>query len=360
MKARTVAVLQMRFTCYSFCLLLGRPFFTTHRPSRKHTTPPRVGTRSRMASHSRSVASVPHRAAPPAPTVAFLFTLRRDRHPLGRAWNAFFRTCPKGTARVHVHTDPNFKPRSTGNRTLGGQGAFTDAVIPTPKVHIARFGYSMVQGRLNLMRYASTVSPPADWFLFFSESDAPLRSCPDAMRYLAKHAGSSFAYSDHTPTEQLQAGAWGWEQTFRTACPLCAAANISAATYRHGPGWVGLHRAHALPIMRREQAHEPAFAEGYDWKLLGVPDEWYWTTLVEALGRRADHILTYMEPGSAETGHSKTFRVEDLPRLVAKARSTPPSFFARKFPTTPQMDEALVRSLVSMRFPSRDATREPA
>ena len=53
-------------------------------------------------------------AASPAPTVAFLFTLRRDRHPLGRAWNSFFRKCPNGTARVHVHTDPNFKPRPAG------------------------------------------------------------------------------------------------------------------------------------------------------------------------------------------------------------------------------------------------------
>lgn len=316
-----------------------------------------------MASHGPPAASAPPhplgraRAASPAPTVAFLFTLRRDRHPLGRAWNAFFRTCPNGTARVHVHTDPNFKPRSAGNRTLGGQGAFTNAVIPTPKVHIARFGYSMVQARMNLMRYAVDVSPPADWFLFFSESDAPLRSCPDAMRYLARHSGSSFAYSDHTPTEQ-QAGARAWERTFRTACTRCAAANISAATYRHGPGWVGLHRDHALPILRRELEHEPAFAGEYDWKLLGVPDEWYWATLVEAHGRRADHILTYMEPGSAETGHSKTFHADDLPRLVAKARSAPPFFFARKFPTTPQMDEALVRSLMSTRFPSRNATRK--
>ena len=308
-----------------------------------------------MASHGQSVASAPHRAAP---TVAFLFTLRRDRHPLGRAWNTFFRTCPNGTARVHVHTDPNFKPRAAGNRSLGGQGTFANAVIPTPKVHVARFGYTMVQARLNLMRYAADVSPPADWFLFFSESDAPLRTCPDAMRYLARHSGSSFAYADGAlpPKSEQQAGARAWEQTFRTACKRCAAANISAAAYRHGPGWVGLHRAHALPIMHREREHEPAFAEGYDWKMLGVPDEWYWTTLVEAQGHRANHILTYMEPGSAETGHSKTFHVEDLPRLGAKARGTPPSFFARKFPTTPQMDEALVRSLMSTRFPSRNAT----
>ena len=65
-----------------------------------------------------------------------------------------------------------------------------------------------------------------------------------------------------------------------------------------------------------------------------------------------------MEPGSAETGHSKTFHADDLPRLAVKARSTPPFFFARKFPTTPQMDEALVRSLMSTRFPSRNATRK--
>ena len=304
-----------------------------------------------MASGALSYSSPSH-SKPTNPTIAFLFTLRRDRHPLGRAWNTFFRACPNGTARVHVHVDPTFKPRtSAGNRTVGGQGAFANAVIPPPYLHIARFGYSMVQARMILMRHAAAIDPPADWFLFFSESDAPIRSCPDVLRYLARRSGSSFAYSDPAKAEQ-KAGGKAWERTFSAACTKCAAVNISAADYRHGPGWVGLHREHALPILHREREHQPAFEEGYDWRLLGVPDEWYWTTLVQAQDRRNNHILTYMEPGSAETGHSKMFYAEDLPRLVAKARGMPPSFFARKFPTTPQMDEALMQSLMSTRFAS--------
>ena len=49
-----------------------------------------------------------------------------------------------------------------------------------------------------------------------------------------------------------------------------------------------------------------------------------------------------MEPGDPKTGHSKMFTEADVPRLWAQAA---PSFFARKFPTTPRMDKALSERL---------------
>ena len=233
---------------------------------------------------------------------------------------------------------------------LGSQGAFARTMIPPPYIHIARFGYSMVQARLLLLRHAAGAKPPAEWFIFFSESDAPLRSCPDALRFLARRAGArSFAYAD-PPSPGVELGSRAWAQSFRHSCPQCAAANISAADYRHGPGWVALHRSHVLPILEREPTLEPVFSTATG---LGVPDEWFWTTLVQAQdGRRHNHLLTYMQPGDAKTGHSKTFGPHDLPELVAKAHAAAPSFFARKFPTTPQMDEALLCSLLSTRFRS--------
>ena len=45
-------------------------------------------------------------AATADPVVAYLFTLRKDRHPLGRAWAAYFRGCPEGSWRVSVASSP--------------------------------------------------------------------------------------------------------------------------------------------------------------------------------------------------------------------------------------------------------------
>ena len=49
-------------------------------------------------------------------------------------------------------------------------------------------------------------------------------------------------------------------------------------------------------------------------------------------------LTTYMEAGDAKTGHSKMFGEADLPRLWAQGA---PSFFARKWPTTPKIDRAI-------------------
>jgi len=298
------------------------------------------------------------RPSPPNPLVAFLFTLRRDRHPLNRAWNTFFRSCPQTNYRVHVHSDPAFRaPSNRSQQQLATQGAFAHALVPPPYVHIARFGYTMVQARMLLLRHAaSAAGQPADWFLFFSESDAPIRSCPDLLRYLSRRGGSSFAYAD-PPSPQQQQGGAAWARHFARACPPCAAANISAVDYRHGPGWVALHRDQVLPLLEREAVHATVFnVTGVDG--LGVPDEWYWTTLVQAQGgRRYNHLLTYMQPGDAKTGHSRMFGATDLPELISKAQARQwPSFFVRKFPTNPQMDQALATSLQSMRHSGKNGS----
>ena len=53
-------------------------------------------------------------------------------------------------------------------------------------------------------------------------------------------------------------------------------------------------------------------------------------------------LTTYMEPGDAKTGHSKSFSDTDVPRLWSQP---PPAFFARKFLPTPRNDNALAARL---------------
>ena len=57
-------------------------------------------------------------------------------------------------------------------------------------------------------------------------------------------------------------------------------------------------------------------------------------------------LTTYMEPGDAKTGHSKMFTDQDVPRLWAQPK---PSFFARKFATTPKNDRALAAPIAKAR-----------
>ena len=57
-------------------------------------------------------------------------------------------------------------------------------------------------------------------------------------------------------------------------------------------------------------------------------------------------LTTYMEAGDPKTGHSKMFLDSDVPRLWQQPA---PSFFARKFPTTPKMDKALDAAISSAR-----------
>lgn len=69
--------------------------------------------------------------------------------------------------------------------------------------------------------------------------------------------------------------------------------------------------------------------------------------LAQHLGHKiTGDLTTYMEPGDAKTGHSKMFNDQDVPRLWAL---TAPSFFARKFATTPKNDKALAAPIARAR-----------
>ena len=79
----------------------------------------------------------------------------------------------------------------------------------------------------------------------------------------------------------------------------------------------------------------------------GIPDESYWSMLAQHLGHRiTGKLTTYMEPGDAKTGHSKMFFEGDVERLWQQPA---PSFFARKFKTTPKEDKALDKQIAAAR-----------
>ena len=91
------------------------------------------------------------------PTVAYLFTQRRERHMLHRSWEAFWRTCPaEAEYHVHVHADPTFTGKKTfaANASIPKRG-FEGSAIPG-SIHIRRFEYTMVRARMLLLRRGET------------------------------------------------------------------------------------------------------------------------------------------------------------------------------------------------------------
>ena len=188
-----------------------------------------------------------------SPVVAYLFTLRRARHPLPRVWSMYFAGCPRGSYRIHLHTDPTFNGTAKTNAT---NRFFAPSRMIPRSTHIRRFGYEMVNARMLLLRHAMIAeSSPPDWFFYFSESCAPISHCHDAHAYLAKSAGKSFMKTRPPPPEERD-NTPAWQAAFKTTCPRCAEVGIPPTDFRYSPGWVGLWRDHAkmLSSMRRSIA----------------------------------------------------------------------------------------------------------
>jgi len=277
-------------------------------------------------------------AAAPPPNVAYLFSLRRASHPLHRPWNQFWRSCGHDTPfRVFCHTDPDLDPRRSDTPSIPAsapivmQGSFAGSVIPE-QVKIRRFGWTMVEARLLLLQHALQAAPDADFFVFLSETDAPIADCSLLLRYLSHRAGGSFMQSG----KPFGAGGGGEprvtvpsEAKFSRVCPRCRDANISITDYRHGPGWVALWRSHAQRYVELAPTVGSLFKE--EGGPPGIPDETFWTTLAAHHGFHLwDHLLTHMAPGSAKTGHPHLFMPEEIAALKPLPLAHQPKFFVRK------------------------------
>lgn len=216
------------------------------------------------------------------PKVAYLFTLRRNRHPLPRVWNAYFRGCPTGSHIVRVHVDPTQAMRGTAKEdTASVQGAFQHKSIPSC-VPIRRMEYSMVKARLLLMHNASVHTPrPPDWYFFFSESCAPLLPCAQLHNFLKQHQGKSFVEHRNPTAGFSRRNATSGHPTGRPLHEVrrrMRHSNLPLNAYRETWGWIGLWKEHASALLATESEYEPVFAN------TSLPDEWYWPTILAMKG----------------------------------------------------------------------------
>ena len=383
------------------------------------------------------------------PVLAYLFTLRRARHPLPHAWATYFSGCPAGSYKIHIHVDPTFNATDAAETGPAAKYFKQENVLPRELLtKVRRFGHELVQARMRLLRHAT--KPDADgtpaplWYSFFSESCAPISTCAKAHAYLSAPEQANQSFIDNTrpmPPQQARAQRHHthtaphshrdagtrpcrrtaltcrartralavhqiandaeWQREFASTCPRCAAAGLTAADFRYSPGWVTLWRKHAKELVAKEHLYDDMISH-WGWskarappptpharprerprerlhrlmtrtpptratptrarRLLtfgcrgavavaqlvnGIPDESYWSMLAQHLGHRiTGKLTTYMEPGDAKTGHSKMFFEGDVERLWQQPA---PSFFARKFKTTPKEDKALDKQIAAAR-----------
>lgn len=134
-----------------------------------------------------------------APVLAYLFTLRRARHPLPHAWATYFAGCAPGSYKIHIHVDPMFNATKAGETGPAAAYFKQENVLPREYLQkVRRFGHELVQARMKLLRFAT--KPAADgtsapmFYSFFSESCAPISPCKAVHSYLAapEQEGRSF------------------------------------------------------------------------------------------------------------------------------------------------------------------------
>jgi len=241
----------------------------------------------------------------------------------------------------------------------------------TQLIKVRRFGHELVRARMKLLRHAIEATaakgqPVPLYHTFFSESCAPIAPCAATHEYLRRAAAASPPRSfiednqtrwtrndPHIDSDDQKLNTALWRSEFAKVCPGCQGIGLPASDFRFSPGWVTLWHEHAKVLLRDEAKYDAAFM-GWGWSKLvnGIPDESYWSTLLQHHRLPSTGTLTtYMEPGDPKTGHSVMFREQDVERLWSKG---PPSFFARKFLPTPKIDAALTARLkIALANPGR-------
>ncbi|KAL1518435.1 hypothetical protein AB1Y20_002727 [Prymnesium parvum] len=284
--------------------------------------------------------------------MAYLFTLRRPRHPLFRSWNHYFDSCASGSFRIHLHVDPAFAAAVIYGNARDAQGVhFASARLVSNSSAIDRMDYSMVSARLRLLKDA-VAAGGALFYQFLSESCAPVVSCAWAHGFVQSHRHASFV-----PSLDLAA----WEKRYAADAKEMARVRlrdhtISPSDLRvsYSQGWVALNAPGAEAVLRLEPRYHDEFAHRNNtglarWQLAQeCPDVWYFATLLAIAGLPTwDRLqsLTYQTFEFADVGgHADMITANKIPN-VSKAAETAKCLFARKFSTSLATDIALLHHL---------------
>ena len=225
------------------------------------------------------------------PVLAYLFTLRRARHPMPHVWTNYFNGCPPGSYRIHIHVDPTFN--ATTSEEKGPAARYFNQKNTLPKgqlIKVRRFGHELVRARMKLLRFALGAGAEGgivpQYLTFFSESCAPISTCAAAHAHLRRAAAAttprSFIEGKREMTEDQRRDTPLWRSEFAKVCPRCEAVGLPASDFRFSPGWVTLYADHAKVLLEHEATYDDAFFN-WGWSKLvnGIPDESYWSTLMQ-------------------------------------------------------------------------------
>jgi hypothetical protein len=267
-------------------------------------------------------------AAAEPPVLAYLFTLRKARHPMPHAWNTYLSGCAPGSFRVHIHVDPTFNATDLEEHGPAAKYFRQKHVLPRADLlKVRRFGHELVRARMKLLRHAlgagAAGGAPPLWASFFSESCAPIASCTAVHEYLrgaarAEPRASFIEEKRRKSKEQLKDSPL-WRSEFAKICPRCEAAGIPASAFRFSPGWVTLWHEHAATLLANEARFDEVFAT------------WGWSKLVNGIPARAApaHCSARRAHTYCDTPRAHTLQHHAAPIHAAARRAV-------RSPTAPQ------------------------
>ena len=198
------------------------------------------------------------------PVLAYLFTLRRARHPMPHIWTNYFNSCPAGSYRIHIHVDPTFNGTDIEEKGPAARYFNRKHTLPrTQLIKVRRFGHELVRARMKLLRHAIEATaakgqPVPLYHTFFSESCAPIAPCAATHEYLRRAAAASPPRSfiednqtrwtrndPHIDSDDQKLNTALWRSEFAKVCPGCQGIGLPASDFRFSPGWVTLWHEHA-------------------------------------------------------------------------------------------------------------------
>ena len=269
----------------------------------------------------------------PLDRVAYLFTMRREAHPLSHAWARYFEGCPEGSYAVFSHVDPAFAASSSL-----AISPFNGSRIPS-SIKVDRMGFSMVQARILLLHHA-LAQGGHNWFAFLSDACGPVTTCDKAHAFLRARSGASFVPALTVQEHGVQQVGTAKAAEFMRR-RLRGLSTFSAATYRTagiGGGWTVLERRAARHVVRASRRLEADFGGVNHTGLkrfevaMECPDEWVWSTLLhsEGLPMHGYHVTCMSFRSVNAGGHADLFNATAVRDVVARARRRD-CLFARKF-----------------------------
>ena len=293
-------------------------------------------------------------------TVLYAFLLRGNL-PLLPVWESYWRSCPRGSVAIAVHSQnaAEFAARHTTKFATRHPTKFPVSFVPEPEVVRSpmRWSFAMINATLALYRVRQRLPCAPRWIQILSESCAPVASCARVHEELAR---STATRADRGTPRHSGVYSIAAEERSKYGLPAVYGEMIKTSQ------WITIQAAAADALVAREAeiaarwTQTPGFNGGHADMLrwdtsMGqqrlAPDEWIWWQEIRASGFQLQpRGLTWTSINDDENptspgGHALTVSTAAAAAETCTAATSQGRFFARKFNASAEVIGALLSHL---------------